>query len=99
MDPDGIPGCSRAGCEKIYSMEHNGAPTWNSRRRAFPFFGPTARKKGTGSELAGMLSFVIMFYTRGNFNVQRWEVMIRLELHMFFWQPGHRHLNSLLTAL
>lgn len=26
-------------------------------------------KRGTGSELAGFLSFVIMFYTQGNFNV------------------------------
>lgn len=34
----------------------------------FPLLSPTAQKE-IGSELAGLLSFVIMFYTQGNFQV------------------------------
>lgn len=34
----------------------------------FPLHNATARKE-IGSELAAFLSFVIMFYTQGNFNV------------------------------
>jgi hypothetical protein len=33
--------------------------------------------KEIGSELAVFLPFVIMFYTQGNANTGRWEVMIR----------------------
>lgn len=92
----------------LISHAHSGpflsSPAYSTLQRevtseGFSFLWSNCTQKGTGSELAGMLSFVIMFYTQGNFNVQRWEAMIRLELHMFFWQPGHRHLNSLLTAL
>lgn len=30
----------------LLKMEHNGVSTWNLHWRAFPFFGPTAHKKG-----------------------------------------------------
>lgn len=45
-----------------------GVSTWNFNVRVFPLLGPTAQKE-IGSELAGFLSFVIMFYTQGNFHV------------------------------
>lgn len=52
-----------------------GASTWKLNVEVFPFLGPTAQK-GMGSEVAAFLSFVMTFRTQGEFNTERWEVVV-----------------------
>lgn len=60
-----LPVCSQTDFQMKYEMR---ASTWNLNFRVLPLLGSPAQKE-TGSALAGFLSFVIMFYTQGNFNV------------------------------
>ena len=64
------------------------ASTWHFSGRVLPLLSPRAQK-GVGPAWVASPSFAIMFYTQGDLNVERQELEIRREQHVFFWQFSH----------
>lgn len=64
-EPEILPGCLQTGLKMGYEL---GASTWNLNVTVFPLLSLPTQKE-SGSELAALLSFVIILYTHGNFNV------------------------------